>query len=56
MYCVVAFEHGRAVCEVATIGVGLGPLAASGFARQLRGEFPDAIVAILPFVTYTPMN
>jgi hypothetical protein len=37
---VVAFERGKAVCEVGGDAVA--------FARELRAEFPDAIVAILP--------
>ncbi|MFD3532007.1 hypothetical protein [Streptomyces sp. NPDC058664] len=47
-YVVKAFQDGRTLCEVATIGVGLDPRGAELFAHELREEFPDAIVAILP--------
>ena len=50
LYQVVAFERGVAVCEVGSIGLGMSASHASGFARELREEFPNAIVAILPSV------
>ncbi|WP_406255233.1 hypothetical protein [Streptomyces chartreusis] len=47
-YMVAAFERGAVVCEVASVGVGLNGVEATYFARDLREEFPGAIVAILP--------
>jgi hypothetical protein len=47
-YVVKAFQDGRTMCEIATIGMGLDPRGAELFAHELREEFPDAIVAILP--------
>ncbi|MFM9369055.1 hypothetical protein [Streptomyces sp. Da 82-17] len=47
-YQVVAYQRGVAVCEVASVGQGVDAATASYFARDLREEFPGAIVAILP--------
>jgi hypothetical protein len=47
-YSVVAFERGTWVCQVAFAGLGLDGGQASLVARELREEFPGAIVAILP--------
>ncbi|MFF1295630.1 MULTISPECIES: hypothetical protein [unclassified Streptomyces] len=47
-YMVVAYQRAAAVCEVASVGAGLNGAAATYFAHELREEFPDAIVAILP--------
>lgn len=47
-YMVVAYQRGAAVCEVASVGAGLSGTEATYFARELREEFPGAIVAILP--------
>lgn len=47
-YMVVAYQRAAAVCEVASVGVGLNGPAAVYFAHELRAEFPEAIVAILP--------
>lgn len=49
MHMVVAFERGRLVCEVGGGGpLGLTPDQATYFAHDMRGEFPDALVAIVP--------
>lgn len=45
---VVAFERGRLVCESGGDGTGFDSTHAAHFARDLREEHPDAIVAILP--------
>ncbi|MFE2047983.1 hypothetical protein ACFXAS_05710 [Streptomyces sp. NPDC059459] len=45
---VVAFSRGRLRCEVGGDGTGLTAAQASYFARQVRQEQPDQIVAILP--------
>ncbi|MFJ1971846.1 hypothetical protein ACIO93_24565 [Streptomyces sp. NPDC087903] len=47
-YMVVAYQRAAAVCEVASVGAGLNGTDATYFAHELREEFPDAIVAILP--------
>ena len=47
-YMVVAYQRGAAVCEVASVGAGLNGTEATYFARELREEFPGAIVAMLP--------
>lgn len=46
-YKVQAYERGRMVCEVGW-PTWLDAYAAVYFARDLREEFPDAVVAILP--------
>ncbi|MER5843183.1 hypothetical protein ABT099_23385 [Streptomyces prasinus] len=48
MYMVVAFSRGELRSEVGGDGTGLTAFQASHFARQLREESPDQIVAILP--------
>lgn len=45
---VVAFERGKLACEVGGDGTGLTGAQAVHFAHDLRGEFPSAIVAIMP--------
>ncbi|MGW2515040.1 hypothetical protein ACWC0A_37865 [Streptomyces scopuliridis] len=47
-YSVYAYQDGKTVCEIATVGRGLPALDAVLFARDLRDEFPSAVVAILP--------
>ncbi|MFJ9819324.1 hypothetical protein ACIRU3_29515 [Streptomyces sp. NPDC101151] len=47
-YMVVAYQRAAAVCEVASVGLGLNGTDAVYFAHELREEFPEAIVAILP--------
>ncbi|MFF4909738.1 hypothetical protein ACFY2T_33315 [Streptomyces sp. NPDC001260] len=47
-YMVVAYQRAAAVCEVASIGAGLNGTDAVYFAHELRQEFPEGIVAILP--------
>ncbi|MER5512753.1 hypothetical protein ABT052_47020 [Streptomyces sp. NPDC002766] len=44
----MAYQRAAAVCEVASAGAGLTGTDAAYFAHELREEFPDAIVAILP--------
>jgi hypothetical protein len=44
----VAFQHGTLVSEVGGDGTGLTGPQAVYFAHDLREEYPDAIVAILP--------
>lgn len=45
---VVAFKQGRLACEVGGDGTGLTSSQASGFARELREEYPGEIIVILP--------
>ena len=45
---VCAFDRGGLVCEVGGDGRGLTGPEATAFARVLRGEYPDAVVALLP--------
>ncbi|MFI5805670.1 hypothetical protein [Streptomyces sp. NPDC051561] len=47
-YSVVAFERGKWVCQTGFAGLGFDGAEASLAARDLREEFPEAIVAILP--------
>lgn len=50
-YVVVAYERGRAVCEW---WVGFEAAGVTGACvRELRAEFPHAVVAIQPTATYT---
>jgi hypothetical protein len=51
-YVVVAFERQRAVCEVASMGLGLRAWEASTEVPGLREEFPGALIAILPAASY----
>lgn len=50
VYLVQAFERGQVVCDV-------GPFRPADaqvmtyFAHELREEFPDAVIAIMPFRT-----
>ncbi|OEV10222.1 hypothetical protein AN218_18560 [Streptomyces nanshensis] len=53
-YVVIAYERGAPVCEVATAGEPLTVLEAPHFARELRREFPGAVVATLPAGSYVP--
>lgn len=48
MYMVVAFERGKLACESGGDGTGFDNAQAVYVARDLREEYPDAIVAILP--------
>jgi len=45
---VLAIAHGQLACEVGGDGTGLTAFQAGSFAHDLRAEFPDAVVAILP--------
>jgi len=45
---VVAFERGKLACEVGGDGTGLTAPEVTAFAHDLRAEFPNGIVAILP--------
>lgn len=47
-YTVKAFQNGQIVCEVGLLGE-LDSQAAVHFARDLRKEFPGAVVAMLPY-------
>lgn len=47
-YMVVAFRDGRIACELASVGAGLNARQASLSARDLREEYPYAVIAILP--------
>ncbi|MFG3254932.1 hypothetical protein [Streptomyces sp. NPDC048172] len=51
-YVVIAYQYGGVVCEVGTLGAALPAEMATGFARELRAEFPGAIVAITPRASY----
>lgn len=44
---VVAFEHGKLVCESGGDGTGLTGTQAGHVAHDMRDEHPDAIVAVL---------
>lgn len=48
LYGVFAYQRGRVVCEIGTLGKALPADAAAHFARDLRGEFPDVVIALLP--------
>jgi hypothetical protein len=48
MYRVVAYRNGAEVAWVGDTGPGLSSYSAVHFARELRQELPEAIVAILP--------
>jgi hypothetical protein len=48
LYGVFAYQRGRVVCEIGTLGEALPADVATDFARDLRGEFPDAVIALLP--------
>lgn len=47
-YEIYAFENGREVCGIAWAGQPCTAHEASMFAAELREEFPNAIVAIIP--------
>lgn len=50
VYLVQAFERGRLVCDVGPFGPADAQVM-SYFAHELREEFPDAVIAIMPFRT-----
>lgn len=47
-YMAVAFERGRLVCESGGDGTGFTSTEAALMAHDLREEYPNAVVAILP--------
>jgi hypothetical protein len=50
VYVVQAFVRGQVVCDVGPFRLA-DIRAISYFAHELRDEFPDAVVAIMPFRT-----
>ncbi len=48
VYVVQAFERGQVVADVGLFGPGDAQVM-SYFAHELREEFPDAVIAIMPF-------
>jgi hypothetical protein len=53
-YMVAVFDRKRIVCEVGSVSVGLTAQSAVQVARELRAEFPGAVVAILRSRPWNP--